>query len=440
MIRKTTSGRYTIADDQELTADLLGEYITAHKADTLARYVPLRELYKNDAEIFRAPRKAAYKPDNRLGVPFAKYLTDVFEGFFMGSPVRIDTSGDAVLADYVGMVSAYNALADTDAELSRLVSMYGHAYDMYFVDADGQIGITTLSPEDAWMIYDESILERPRYFVRIYKDAHGDTRGSMSDSAYVHYFVLSPGVVWTESRPHGFEGVPATEYVQNADRLGIYEGVSSLINAYNQVLSEKANDCDYFADAYLKVLGAKVKEEDLHTIRDDRIINFSGPNGAGVEVGFLDKPDGDGSQEHLIDRLERLIYQTSMVANISDQTFGSASGVALKYKLHAMTSLAKTKERKFTAGFTRRWRLICSNPVSPVPADAWTHLSYVMTYTMPSSLLEEAQTAAQLAGIVSRETQLKALSIVDDIPEELARLEKEDSDMIGGLPDERTNT
>ena len=48
MIRKTTSGRYTIPDDQELTAGHLGVYIPTHQADTRARYVPLRDVYKND--------------------------------------------------------------------------------------------------------------------------------------------------------------------------------------------------------------------------------------------------------------------------------------------------------------------------------------------------------------------------------------------------------
>lgn len=53
-----------------------------------------------------------------------------------------------------------------------------------------------------------------------------------------------------------------------------------------------------------------------------------------------------------------------MVANISDESFGSASGIALKYKLQAMSDLAMTKQRKFTSGMNRRYKLIFSNPVS----------------------------------------------------------------------------
>lgn len=47
-------------------------------------------------------------------------------------------------------------------------------------------------------------------------------------------------------------------------------------------------------------------------------------------VEFMDKPNSDGTQENLIERLERLIFQISMVANISDENFGTSSGIALK--------------------------------------------------------------------------------------------------------------
>ena len=436
MIRKTANGRYTLPEEKELTSEKLQEFIWAHSMDVQDRWQKLGDAYKNKAAILRQPKKAPYKPDNRIATNLPRYITDVFEGFFDGIPVRTEAD-DKKVSEYVELVESYNGMDDVNAELSRMASIYGHAYDMYFVDSDGQIGVTCLSPVDAFMVYDESILERPRFFVRVYRDSDNVLRGSLSDDTYVRYFHMSPDITWDEERPHGFDGVPATEYVQNADRLGIYEGAMSMIEAHSKVLSEKANDVDYFSDAYLAVLGAKIKKEDLQAIRDNRIINFAGIGDAKLTVEFLGKPSADESQEHLIDRLERLIYQTCMVANISDENFGSASGIALKYKLHAMSSLAKTKERKFAAGFGRRWRLICSNPVSGVPADAWVNLNFTFTPNMPASLLEEAQTAVQLEGIVSKETQLKVLSIVDNIKEEMDKMDKEDEDLVGGFAHER---
>ena len=121
-----------------------------------------------------------------------------------------------------------------------------------------------------------------------------------------------------------------------------------------------------------------------------------------------------------------------MVADISDENFGTSSGIALKYKLLAMSNLAKTKERKFTSGMNRRYKLIFSNSVSGMKKDDWMKLHFKFTQNIPSNVLEEAQIAAQLSGIVSEETQLSVLSIVDDVKSEIEKKEAEaPPDMLG---------
>ena len=281
------------------------------------------------------------------------------------------------------------------------------------------------------MIYDDSILERPVYFVRYYRDTNLILRGSWSDVASVTYFHEGAGgLVFDDSRAHGFDGVPAAECLENAERQSIFWSALPMIDAYNKALSEKANDVDYFADAYMKILGAKLDTEELENLRRRRIINFDGDGSEGLVVDFLQKPNGDATQENLINRLERLIFQVSMVANISDENFGTSSGIALKYKLQAMSNLAKTKERKFASMMNRRYRLIFSNPVSGMRKEDWLSLRYQFTLNYPANVLEEAQIAAQLSGVVSRETQLQVLSVVDDVQEEIQRIEEE-QDMTG---------
>jgi SPP1 family phage portal protein len=97
----------------------------------------------------------------------------------------------------------------------------------------------------------------------------------------------------------------------------------------------------------------------------------------------------------------------------------------MKYKLQAMSNLAKTKQRKFTSGMNRRYKLLFGHPASKVPAEAWMDLEYQFTPNIPANMLEEAQMAAQLEGIVSHETQLKVLSVVDNVEAELEKIEEE---------------
>ena len=436
---------FRIADDEILDENVLSGYIEDHNTEVSARYQPLLDAYMTDYQIFHLPPKPAYKPDNRIAVNFAKYITDTMNGFFLGNPIKLQSDDEAVL-NYVELLDQYNNQDDNNAELSKTCSIFGSGYEMYYVDENGQIGITYLTPIEAFMIYDDSILQNPRYFVRLYLDTDNVVHGSVSDESTVKYFEIRGKLTFIPEyeHPHGFDGVPATEYLENAERQGIYESVLTMINAYNKAISEKANDVDYFADAYLKVLGTLLDEDEIKHIRDDRIINFD-EDTEKVIVEFLQKPNGDETQEHLIDRLERLIFQISMVANISDENFGTSSGIALKYKLLAMSNLAKTKERKFTAGMNRRYKLIFSNPVSGMKKDDWVKIRYQFTLNYPANLLEESQIAGNLAGIVSQETQLKVLSVVDNVQQEIERMETEDMNrqdavmqqMFGGAADDQ---
>ena len=260
-------------------------------------------------------------------------------------------------------------------------------------------------------------------------DSNNVLHGSVSDDEKVRYFIQKGKIRFLDEyeKVHGFAGVPATEYRENKEEQGIFEPVLTMINAYNKAISEKANDVDYFADAYLKVLGTFLDEKEIAHIRDDRVINFDG-DAANLIVEFLQKPDGDTSQEHLIDRLEKLIFQISMVANISDENFGTSSGIALKYKLQAMNNLAKTKERKFNSGMNRRYMLIFSNPASGMQKDDWVKVKPIFTRNFPANVLEETQIAGTLEGIVSKKTQLGTLSIVDNVDDELKRIEDEEEE------------
>lgn len=417
---------FRIPKDTEMTLPLLQEFLDKHRREVNERYKKLHDAYVSNHEILHMPAKPAYKPDNRIVVNFPKYIVDTMNGFFIGNPIKI-MAEDSAVSDFVEYIDQYNDQDDNNAELSKICSIYGHGFEMYYTDEDAELCITYLSPLESFMIYDESIIERPLFFVRRYTDRENIEYGSISNSYGVRNFKVTGGLRWLDDDwiPHYFNEVPATEYIENAERQGIFEPVLSMVNAYNKAISEKANDVDYFADAYLKILGALVDSEDIRFIRDTRVLNLTGEDADKIVAEFMDKPNNDTSQENLLNRLERLIFQISMVANISDENFGASTGIALKYKLQAMSNLEKTKERKFSSGMNRRYKILFGHPASKVPADSWVQLHYQFTPNIPANLLEEAQIAAQMEGITSHETQLRVLSVVDNVKDELEKIEEE---------------
>ena len=418
---------YRISPDEELTDAKLSRFIARHAAESTFRYKQLQDAYETDFPIFHENPKPEWKPDNRIAVNFAKYIVDTMNGYFIGNPIKIIVDGgEETIEKYIEFLDQYNDQDDNNAELSKIFSIYGKGYEMYYNDEEGNVGIIYLDPTEAFMIYDDSVLKRERYFVRLYRDEDNVLHGSVSDQEKVRWFTIKGKIVWNEQEQlHYFNGVPATEYRENKECQGIFEPVMSIINAFNKAISEKANDVDYFADAYLKIIGTLLDEDELKHVRSDRVINFDG-DGESVIVDFLQKPNGDTTQENLLDRLQNLIFLIAMVANISDKNFGTSSGIAMAYKLQGMSNLRKTKERKFTSGMNRRYKLIFSNPGNAMKKDDWVKLHYKFTPNVPANLLEESQIAQNLSGVVSQETQLGVLSVVDNPKTEIERIDKEE--------------
>lgn len=256
--------------------------------------------------------------------------------------------------------------------------------------------------------------------------------GSISDENSIRYFETNEDgeLVFTEEEANQFHVVPIIEYIENEERQGAFENVESLINAYNKAMSEKANDVDYFADAYLKILGARLKDEDLRMIKSNRIINLAGANTDKLIVEFMNKPNADETQENLIGRLEKQIFALSMVANINDENFGTSSGIALKYKLLSMSNLAITKERKFQKSLYTRYRIMSNVANSKIKQDDLKDIEFKFTRNVPSNILEESQIGLNLKNLVSEETMLNNLSIIPDVKAELEKMKEESQPVI----------
>ena len=416
---------FTMARDEEVTSEVLDKYIRLHQ-QVVGRYEYLFDMYLNRPEIFDAPPKSGFKPDNRLAVSFPKYMVDTLSGYFNGIPIKKTHESDDFL-DAVSRFDNNNDMEDEESELFKMACIYGHSFEYMYQDEYVESKVIYVSPKDMFMVYDDSIEQKPLFAVH-YGQVDMKTTGTLIELDRMRDFAVDRGgLTFTEEKINPFNKLPVIEFMLNDERQGLFEPVISLVNSYNKVMSEKANDVDYFADAYMKILGAQLDEPSIERIKDNRIINLHGLDASKVIVEFMDKPDSDSQTEHLLDRIERLIYATSMVANISDENFGNSSGTALAYKLQAMSNLALSIQRKFQSSLNRRYELFSSlrTNVPESMKDEWQNMEYKFTRNEPKNILEEAQTAAQLMGITSDETALSVLSVVSNVQTELERKNKE---------------
>jgi SPP1 family phage portal protein len=425
--------------DKPITLTLAEEYIRQHE-ERFPRYIYLENLYKGFHDVYKQPEKPDWKPDNRLAVNFPRYITDTFLGFGYGVPIK-KSHPDDTIAQAINDFERENEITDHEYELARKCCIYGHAFEYLYQDEEAKTKMTICTPMELFVVYDDTVKNRALFAVRYgYHSTETDQSGQRYGEILTREEIIPfEGSTAGEPMENPYGRLPCVEWMLNEDRMGLYEGVSGLVEAYNHTLGEKANDVDAFAEAYLAVLGAELDEDGIYKIRDNRVINLYGTDDAkDILVQFLQKPTADGTQENLLNRLETLIYQTSMVANISDESFGSAaSGVALAYKLQAMSNLALTFDRKIEKSLRKRYKLFCSLPTNVPDRDAWRDVDIRTTRNLPKNVAEEAQTAAQLEGIVSKETQLSVLSIVPDVKKELERMEQEGAEAAESTADFR---
>ncbi len=423
----------TFPKDEPITVEVLTKFMEKHKLE-VARYEYLKNMYRGIMSIDDEPTKDPWKPDNRLTVNFTKYIVDTFTGYFNGIPVKKSHSDKEILSK-LQEFDNLNDMEDEESELAKMACIYGRAFELLYQDEETQTNVIYNTPENMFMVYDDTIKQEPLFAVRYGYDDDYKLYGEVYTKETTYALNGTMGFYnMTEQAPNPFDDLPVVEFYFSEERMSIFESVISLVNAFNKAISEKANDVDYFSDQYLVFMGAEIDEEDAKNIKDNRLINYYDKNqnnqsgsASKVDVKFLEKPDSDSETENLLDRLTKLIFQTTMVANISDESFGSSSGVSLAYKLQAMSNLALSFQRKFQSSLNSRYKLYCELSTNVSNKDAWKDIEYTFTRNEPKDIKEQAETANILKGITSEETALSVISVIPDVQAEMEKIKKEGS-------------
>lgn len=416
--------------NMELTMNDIRQFINYHRSTLLPKYLLFKKEYKGDHAILHRDKRPDWKPDNRIVSNFAKYQVDTFNGFFSGIPVKVESPKKEINAP----LKAFNdrtSFSDRLFEVNKMASMYGRSYLMLYQNEDSQTCIAECSPQDTFIIYSDDVSKQRLAMVSYSNHQHNRLSGYWIDDSQRHDFAVgSQGLAVIDESINIFPGVPCVEIEENSEHMAIFESTLTAYHAIEKILSGKADNVEYFADAYLAITGAEIDETTLGNLKKNRIINVKGAMGENITIQFLQKPDGDTSEEHLLDRLTNDVYQKSMVVNINDESFGTASGIAIKMKLQPMRNLGTNKQRKVTKALRELYRMVFSNPrnMPSTSADEWQSLDYTFTENIPENLADEVTTAKNAEGIVSKRTQLGFISSIKDVDTEMKQIEDEDQE------------
>ena len=391
-----------------------------------ARLAKLHEYYVGLSSITKRLRTIGL-PNNRLMHGYPAYIATMTSGYLIGDPVQYSSDDEQALQ---AVQDAYSAadVGSIDAEIALNQAIYGRGVELVYADSQARPRTTALDPQNAFVVYADDAEGLPLFGV--HRLTAVDSSGEVSTKRYTVYtqtdvveYNVVKGYLGSETArsAHNFPYVPMVEYWNNSAQTGDFEGVISLIDAYDVLQSDRVNDKEQFADALLVltgVVGFDAPEGDTRTaaqrLKQEGTLSLPDPQ---AKAEYLIKQMSESDTEILKDAIKSDIHKFSHVPDLTDEQFaGNSSGVAMKYKLLGLEQLTKIKERWFREGL--RWRLRLFSgflSLKGKPSLDADSVQMMFRRSLPVNDLEIAQMVQMLSGLVPAKMLLSQVPFIDDV-------------------------
>lgn len=457
--------------DVENIAPAVLQYLIREAEARNTRYNRLNDYYLGHHAILnRKPEQ----DEAVVSVNYAKYITDITQGYYLGDPVKYDVnqrkqSGDRAVAaantnggglgvsnqeiDISAIQDTYDAqqISRVDSDIGKYMGIMGDCLELcYASDDDVPMPQSAyVDPRNGILVCDSSVSHKKLfavvwehrrtttnsdyYFVSIYTDRTvKDFRCSDLNNA-----VFETG----ETREHFFGAVPVVSYENNRERQGDFEQITSLIDAYNQLMSNRLTDKKKFVDALLVFFGMSLRDGDESKLAKEKFLDGVPPD---ARVEYIQKSFDENSVQVLADALVREMHKMTMTVDMSDESFsGNSSGQALKLKLLTMNLLVKNKMRRMERGLKERFSLYNHwlNVRGDMDLVGVNDVDVVFTVALPINESEIVQMVTSLQGIVDDQTLLSQLWFIRDPAEaaEAIRKQKNENAQRYGIPEEQSD-
>lgn len=459
-----------------ITDQLLNRIIEkhAHNAEYNKKLIERYEALEDGVPIFhREPRFAKDEAEkrevinHRINNDFVSKIVNSRVGYSAGSPISYSYSdgqealedtadaGDSAhemeqardiaskaLTDFVARTNMY----DKDMQVTKYACICGYAGRLFYIDPNGEVRLMVSPPNETIILSRMRDITYPTYGVRYYTvtDINDVERvkAEFYDDTTVYYAEGFPGALHiVRTEPNLFGCCPLQGIPNNEEMQGDIEKVLALIDAYDRTLSDANNEIDSFANAYMVFENINIEEEEMRRMQASGAFQFFTGGANGGKVYFLTKEINDGFIEHHLGHLKENILLFSSTPDMTDESFGTASGVALKYKMIDLEFKCGMFDAKLRSAGTYMFELL---------AKVWGKkqikidpLLCVMEpkRNFPLDLLSEAQAAQAMlaAKMPQRVVYSMAFSGVDDVESVMQEIEQEKEaipDLMDELPED----
>lgn len=424
---------YVTAYDIQITPANVKAWIQSFKIKIKPTYDMLEEYYqgqdflnKVETELDKANKRQA----NLIHSNLARMIVTNACGYFMGKPVTYAFKGSPIENQSKEIFWRNDEQAENQS-LAKIASKYGVAYELMGLDLNKLIYIKPLSPMNTFYVVDDSILENKvcaiTYWTRPSANGTEITIGYIYTKDEIISFTDGTEFTFGLAELNPFKPViPVFEYMNNDECFGDYQPVTELLSAYSKLLSTNFDDVDSVANSILALINAKINKDDVKELKKSRILELIGEN---TDIRYLNKSLDKNYVEYLRKALRDDIFSITNIPDLTDEKFaGNQSGVALSYKLIGFENLRLVKKNYFEKGLFQRLKCLLNfKNLSNTPKEIEDgSITITFQTNLPGNIEKDKQIADLYnAGVISLETALEQLEIVDDVEQEKERLAQE---------------
>lgn len=326
------SGVAEITDENVL--EVLGKALSVHyqnrsEIDYLYKY------YKGDQPIRYRVKDVRPEICNKIVENRANEIVSFKVGYLCGEPIQyVSHNGGDDVVEQINKLNEYMFAEDKAAQDQELVEwqmICGTAYRLVLPDEKGEedeapFEMYTLDPRDTFIVYSNEIGNKPLMAVKYCEDDDKITHYSIYTEN--RYYLISNDLL-IKSVPHALDMIPIIEYPANNARLGSFEIVLPLLDAMNNVASNRMDGVEQLVQAFIKFINCDISKEEYNEFLELGAIKVKSADGQAADVGVVTTELNQTQSQTLKDDYYNAMLTICGMPNRNGGTSTSDTGTAV---------------------------------------------------------------------------------------------------------------
>ena len=330
--------RVIITDATEITnGNIIAELDKAFNTHNINRgeIEYLWNYYRGKQPILQRVKTVRPEICNKIVENRANEIVSFKVGYLCGEPIQYvgrngDESVSRAIAELNEMMFSENK-ATQDKEVVEWQMICGTAYRLVLPDVNGEdddapFEMFTLDPRDTFVVKSSEVGNKPLFAVKYRVDSESNRICSVYSPNW-YWKIVGDKII--ESKAHALGMIPIFEYPANNARLGAFEIVLPMLDAINNVASNRMDGVEQFIQAFVKFVNCDIDEEQFKALKDLGAIKVKSVDGSTADVSIVTQELNQVHTQTLVDYLYQTVLTICGMPNRNGGSSTSDTGAAV---------------------------------------------------------------------------------------------------------------